>query len=668
MRAYYVAILTLAALTNADLTHQAIANTNPEPIARPDAPDYVVPVTTATPQPTVVISPPEAQQNPQFAGNTGASKTNTAAARQNVKPTVPSSGAKRTDLVVMASDVQVVGANQELEQVVLKTIKTKAGGGTSQSQLQDDVDAILTTGLFADARVSSNSNNTGVKAVFEVKPLVVRSLQLSGAQVLTPAIANNIFKSQLGSNISPAALNQAVQQINKWYADNGYALAQVLVLRPNPDGVVTLDVAEGVVGDVNIRFLDKDGKPAKGRTKEDFLTRQLKVKPGQVFRVETARQDLQQLYQTGLVEKADVALNGDSRKVAVSYDVVERPARSVNAGGGYSEDSGLFATASYKDQNVGGEGKQVAANVQMSGSDLQFDGKFANPYRASEPDRLGYTINAFRRRELSQTFNEDVNLPNGSQAREGRIGGGIAFNRPVGDWQGEVGLNYTRTTIRDRNGKISTTDESGNSLSYSGTGIDDKVAVTAGITRDKRDNPFNPSQGSVASLSTEQTIPVGNGNILMNKVQANYSQYVPVGILNNSNKENKEVLAFNVQGGTTLGNLPPYEAFNLGGQNSVRGYGTGEVASARSYVLASAEYRFPLLNPVGGVLFADFGSDLGSSDTVPGQPGVVRDKPGSGFGYGAGLRVNSPLGILRADLGFSNQGESKLQFGIGQRF
>lgn len=668
MRAYYVAILTLAALTNADLTHQAIANTNPEPIARPDAPDYVVPVTTATPQPTVVISPPEAQQNPQFAGNTGASKTNTTAARQNVKPTVPSFGANRTDLVVMASDVQVVGANQELEQVVLKTIKTKAGGGTSQSQLQDDVDAILTTGLFADARVSSNSNNTGVKAVFEVKPLVVRSLQLSGAQVLTPAIANNIFKSQLGSNISPAALNQAVQQINKWYADNGYALAQVLVLRPNPDGVVTLDVAEGVVGDVNIRFLDKDGKPAKGRTKEDFLTRQLKVKPGQVFRVETARQDLQQLYQTGLVEKADVALNGDSRKVAVSYDVVERPARSVNAGGGYSEDSGLFATASYKDQNVGGEGKQVAANVQMSGSDLQFDGKFANPYRASEPDRLGYTINAFRRRELSQTFNEDVNLPNGSQAREGRIGGGIAFNRPVGDWQGEVGLNYTRTTIRDRNGKISTTDESGNSLSYSGTGIDDKVAVTAGITRDKRDNPFNPSQGSVASLSTEQTIPVGNGNILMNKVQANYSQYVPVGILNNSNKDNKEVLAFNVQGGTTLGNLPPYEAFNLGGQNSVRGYGTGEVASARSYVLASAEYRFPLLNPVGGVLFADFGSDLGSSDTVPGQPGVVRDKPGSGFGYGAGLRVNSPLGILRADLGFSNQGESKLQFGIGQRF
>ncbi|MBD1924379.1 BamA/TamA family outer membrane protein [Microcoleus sp. FACHB-831] len=668
MRAYYVAILTLAALTNADLTHQAIANTNPEPIARPDAPDYVVPVTTATPQPTVVISPPEAQQNPQFAGNTGASKTNTTAARQNVKPTVPSSGANRTDLVVMASDVQVVGANQELEQVVLKTIKTKAGGGTSQSQLQDDVDAILTTGLFADARVSSNSNNTGVKAVFEVKPLVVRSLQLSGAQVLTPAIANNIFKSQLGSNISPAALNQAVQQINKWYADNGYALAQVLVLRPNPDGVVTLDVAEGVVGDVNIRFLDKDGKPTKGRTKEDFLTSQLKVKPGQVFRVETARQDLQQLYQTGLVEKADVALNGDSRKVAVSYDVVERPARSVNAGGGYSEDSGLFATASYKDQNVGGEGKQVAANVQMSGSDLQFDGKFANPYRASEPDRLGYTINAFRRRELSQTFNEDVNLPNGSQAREGRIGGGIAFNRPVGDWQGEVGLNYTRTTIRDRNGKISTTDESGNSLSYSGTGIDDKVAVTAGITRDKRDNPFNPSQGSVASLSTEQTIPVGNGNILMNKVQANYSQYVPVGILNNSNKENKEVLAFNVQGGTTLGNLPPYEAFNLGGQNSVRGYGTGEVASARSYVLASAEYRFPLLNPVGGVLFADFGSDLGSSDTVPGQPGVVRDKPGSGFGYGAGLRVNSPLGILRADLGFSNQGESKLQFGIGQRF
>jgi outer membrane protein insertion porin family len=151
----------------------------------------------------------------------------------------------------------------------------------------------------------------------------------------------------------------------------------------------------------------------------------------------------------------------------------------------------------------------------------------------------------------------------------------------------------------------------------------------------------------------------------MNRLQANYSQYTPVNLLGS---DKPEVLAFNVQGGTTIGDLPPYMAFNLGGVNSVRGYGTGDVASGRSYVLASAEYRIPVYKPVGAVLFADFASDLGSGDTVPGEPGVVRGKPGTGFGYGAGLRVDSPIGIIRADYGFNDKGDSQLQFGIGQRF
>jgi len=68
------------------------------------------------------------------------------------------------------------------------------------------------------------------------------------------------------------------------------------------------------------------------------------------------------------------------------------------------------------------------------------------------------------------------------------------------------------------------------------------------------------------------------------------------------------------------------------------------------------------------VLFADFGSDLGSSSTVLGQPGVVRGKPGSGFGYGLGLRVESPIGLLRADFGINDRGENRFQLSIGQRF
>jgi len=703
-----VAISTLAVLAAGELTSQAIANpdlTTSTP--KPAASNYVVPVEASpAPQPATAIAPPEVVAAPEFSQpvqrpvsasastslaqstqtSTKPTRTNnvvvpvtpgaTQPERMPVTSTNQSSGtsvqssptpasANTNDLAVLATNVQVTGVTEELQQIVLKTIRTRPGSSTTQSQLNNDVAAILNTGFFADARVTSSKQRDGMNVVFQVQPVVVRSLQLSGNQVLTPTVANNFFKSQIGQPVSLTTLRQGVEQLSKWYKDNGYVLAQVVAAQPNRDGVVTIDVAEGVIGDINVRFLDKEGKPTQGRTKQDFINQELKLKPGQVFRVDVAQQDLQHLYQLGLFDNANISLNGDARKIDVTYDLTERPARAVNAGGGYSADTGLFGTINYKDQNFGGINQQLGGNIQVGTRDFQFDGNFTNPYRANNPDTPGYSIDAFRRRTVSQTFDDDITLANGDQAREGKFGGGVSLTKPVDEWDASVGLNYTRTSIRDSDGNITPVDALGNSLSFSGTGIDDLLSVSAGISKDQRNNPVNPTQGSILSLSTQQSIPVGSGNILMNRVQANYSQYTPVNLLGS---KKPEVLAFNVQGGTTIGDLPPYMAFNLGGINSVRGYGSGDVGSGRSYVLASAEYRVPIYKPVGAVLFADFGSDLGSGDTVPGDPAGARDKPGTGFGYGAGVRVDSPLGLIRADLGFNDQGESKLQFGIGQRF
>ena len=682
---------TLALLAAGELTNQATANPNlANSTPKPTASNYVVPV-EASPasQSAAAIASPEATVTPVFSQSNPATTSKTVAvptasaspqpAKTSISAT-PQASAKPTnavaqstngnDLAVTATNVEVKGATEELQQLVLSSIRTRAGGSTNQSQLDNDVAAILNTGYFGNARVSKTVNRDGWNVVFQVEPVVVRSLQLSGNQVLTSDVANTIFQSQLGQPVSPTALRQGFEQLSQWYKDNGYVLAQVAAIQPNRNGVLAVDVAEGMVGDINFRFLDKDGKPTQGRTKEDFLKRELKLKSGEVFRVDVARQDLQQLYKLGLFDNANVSLNGDARQVDVTYDLIERSARGVNVGGGYSPSSGLFGTINYRDQNFGGVNKQLGLNAQIGAKDFQFDGNFTSPYQASNPDMPGYSVNGFRRRGISQTFDDDFQnqtneAGNYEQPREGQIGGGISLNKPVGEWDASLGLNYTRTSIRDRNGNIISTDSFGNPVSFSGTGVDDLLAVTAGVTRDERNNPYNPTQGSLLSLTTQQSIPVGNGNILMNRVQANYSQYTPVNILGT---KDPQVLAFNVQGGTTIGDLPPYMAYNLGGINSVRGYGTGDLASGRSFVLASAEYRIPVFNPVGAVLFADFGSDLGTGSSVLGEPGVVRGKPGTGFGYGAGVRVNSPVGIIRADYAFTDKGDSRVQFGLGQRF
>jgi outer membrane protein insertion porin family len=491
-----VAISTLALLAAGELNHQAIASpdvvsSTPEPEAR----SYVVPVealpaqqpSTAVASPEVVVTPEFAQvtQTPVSAtasdlpiqstpilaqstrANTNVVVTTTPASTQPtrtpVNSTNPPSGTTTTsttintqaqatqtparavvsnDLAVTAIDVQVRGVTQELQQVVLNTISTRAGGSTSQSQLDSDVAAILNTGLFANARVSTSQSQDGLSVVYQVEPVILRSLQLSGNQVLTPAVANDFFKSQIGQPISPTAMRQGIQQLSQWYTDNGYALAQVLDAQPSRNGVVTIAVAEGVIGDINVRFLDKEGKPAEGRTREDFIKSELKLQPGQIFRVDVARQDLQQLYQLGLFDNANVSLNGDARNVDVTYELTERPARGVNVGGGYSGSTGVFGTISYKDQNLGGINQQLGLNVQVSGRDLQFNGNFTDPYRASNPDKPGYSVDVFRRRSVSTVFDDnfanDIEAEDYDEPNQGQFGAGVRLSKPIDDWQASV--------------------------------------------------------------------------------------------------------------------------------------------------------------------------------------------------------------------------------------
>lgn len=648
-----------------------------------DAPIWVVPTQQATTPETAPVSLPETVTVPPLPAATPTLPAATPSTLPRQPIATPPNQRATTgtiatpDLVVTATDVQVVGVEAELQQVVRNTIKTKPGGGTSGSQLKQDVADILGTGLFANASVSSRTNPQGLSVVFQVEPIVVRSLRLSGAQALTLDVANQLFGAQLGAAVKPTLLNESVKRINDWYAKNGYTLARVLTLQPTREGIVTVEVAEGYVGDVQVRFVNKEGQPVddkgqpiKGRTQPDFLRRQIKLQPGQVFRDDVARADLRRLSELGIFDGANVSFEGDARRVAVIYNVVEGSARRVNFSGGYNDEQGLFASINFQDNNFAGLGQRVSANIQPGTLDTQFDARFDSPYRDTDPNTPGYGANVFRRQGLSNVFDDEIKLPNGSRVRERKIGGGINATRPLGPtWKGTVGLNYTNVSLRDRDGNIFARDRLGNPLSLSGTGIDDLTTLSFTALQDLRDNVINPSRGSVVTLSTEQFIPIGRGEVFGNRLQANYATFIPVSLIKpGADAQQPQVVAFNLQGGTTIGDLPPYNAYVLGGPNSVRGYGAGDVATSRSYFLASAEYRFPIYRFLGGVVFADFASDLGTSDEVLGEPGVQRGKPGTGAGFGVGLRVNSPFGIIRADFGVSDQGDSRFQFGFGQRF
>lgn len=608
---------------------------------------------------------------------------------------------------VLVAEVVVSGAEGDLQTTVYDAIQTQPGRTTTRSQLQEDINAVFATGYFANVRVLPEDTPLGVRITFQVEPNpILRQVQLSDTALETVQVDGNevpiqqavddIFAEQYGQILNFRDLQAGIQELNQLYQDNGLVLAQVVDSpRVTPDGVVTLNVAEGVIEDIEVVFLneegsatDEDGNPIDGKTRDFIITREFESAPGEVFNQNRIQADLQRVYDLGLFEDVRVSLNpgSDPRKVDVIVNVIERNTGSIAAGVGFSSSSGLFGTVSYQERNLGGNNQSLGAEVQVGQRDLLFDVSFTDPWIATDPYRTSYTVNAFSRRSISLIFDggdREIELPNGDRPRVQRLGGGISFSRPLDEWLGwdnwraSVGLQYQNVSIRDADGALSPIDEFGNDLSFSGSGTDDLFLIQLSAARDLRNSFVSPTSGSVLRLSTEQTVPIGNGSITFTRLRASYSHYIPVRFTdftpgcrldNPSPSDCPQTLAFNVQVGTVLGDLPPYEAFSLGGTDSVRGYDSGELGSGRSFVQATVEYRFPIFAIIGGALFVDFGTDLGTADNVPGSPAEIRDKPGTGFGYGLGVRVQSPVGQIRVDYGINDEGEGRIHFGIGERF
>ncbi len=583
---------------------------------------------------------------------------------------------------VLVAEVVVSGVEGQLQDEVYQVISLRPGQTTTRSQLQQDINAIFATGYFSNVRAEPQDTPLGVRVTFVVESNpVLTGVEVRGNQVLPQTVIDEIFAEQYGDILNLRDFQEGIKRLNEWYQENGYVLAQVIdTPQVAGDGTVVLEVAEGVVENIEIRFLNKEGElvdaegqPIRGRTREYIVTRELELEPGEVFNRQTIERDLQRVFGLGIFEDVQISLNPgqNPRNVVVVVNVLEKSTGSIAAGAGISSASGLFGTLSVQEQNLFGRNLRLGTELQIGQREVLFDVNFTDPWIAGSESRTSYTANLFRRRSISFIFDggdPEVELPEeGGRPRILRFGGGVTFSRPLDNgWRASLGTQYQRVSTRDDDGDIARTDEQGNDLSFSGKGRDDLFTFQLSGTRDLRNSALQPTSGSLLRVSTEQSVPIGLGSIFFNRIRGSYNYYIPVNLIRFS--EGPQTFALSLQGGTVLGDLPPYEAFSLGGTTTVRGYDEGAVGTGRSFVQGSAEYRFPIYSVVGGALFVDAATDLGTGGNVPGRPAEVRNKPGSGFGYGVGVRIQSPLGPIRVDFALNDDGDSRFHFGLGERF
>ncbi len=279
-----------------------------------------------------------------------------------------------------------------------------------------------------------------------------------------------------------------------------------------------------------------------------------------------------------------------------------------------------------------------------------------------------------------------------------RVGGNFQFIRPLNGgnpfkrapWSVVLGFNAQQVTPMNVGGDsmpfgVVNNDFTGSSapldsvvcVAYNCANQNQLVGLRLATTYNSLDDPRNPTRGNFLSLGTEQFISVGPDSPTFNRVRGSFTHFIPVNWLKfykgcragAKSGDCRQALAFQVSAGTVLGDLPPYEAFCLGGGNSVRGYYDCDLGVGKSFGEATIEYRFPLFSIVSGEIFLDGGTTFGTQNDVPGNLGSLLGKPGEGFSVGTGVIVTTPVGPLRLEVASQDLTSNwRFNLGVGWKF
>ena len=614
---------------------------------------------------------------------------------------------------------------RKLELAAYDSMTIKPGSIVNNQLLKKDLTSIYASGYFSGVEIKSEDGPLGVRLIVSIVPNpILNKVEINQKDNILPkGFIDDIFTKYYGTTLNLNELQTRINIIKKWYEDRGYSLARINGPdRISGDGIVILNVNEGIVADIEVRFLGADGeafvdgKPRKGKTKDWVIKRELKTSPGSIFNRNILEEDIKRLYATSLFDDVKVSLapdNLNNRKVVIILDLSEQRTGSLTGGLGYSNNQGIFATVGLQESNALGRAWSSNINFNFGEYSNTYNFSLFDPWIKGDKHKTSFRTNVFLSRDYPQEFRSEKNgkiyavndrtattTDSFSSIVLEKTGGGFSFSRPLngGDpfkiakWRVLAGMNFKKVKMIDSSGNKKpygdTSPTTGNDSEIICIGYSPKddscpdentlVSFITSTSMNNLNNNVNPTSGNKFSIGSEQFISVGDNSPTFNRVSASYAFFIPTKLINltkgcrsNNDLESDcpQTIGINFKAGTIFGELPPYEAFCLGGSSSVRGWGSCDLAVSKSFAEATAEYRFPIWRMISGALFADAGSDLGSQNDVPGKPGKILKKSGSGFSLGGGIGVKTPIGPLRLDVASKDFGDDwRYTLGVGWKF
>ena len=484
----------------------------------------------------------------------------------------------------------------------------------------------------------------------------VEKVDITGNRIFSRQKLLQIISLKEGTPYNPFQAEKDAQSIENYYGKFGYITTRVWAIpdidRKEKKVRVRYEIEEGQK--IYVRLVEIRGNI---KTKDKVIRREILIKPGEVFNGEKVKRSREKIFNLGYFRDVKVRTRPTDKPdyYDLIFEVEERKTGIFTFGVGYSEIEGGIGFVQIQQNNfditnppsfVGG-GQKLALTATLGRWREDYTLSFTEPYFLDRPISLGF--------DLYNTLREwDV-------YDERRRGGNIRVGKRLSPdlW---VSSRYRYEMIK----LFNLSDDVGSEIKEE-EGRNDISAFQVGFTYDTRDNVFDPSRGNLRRGSVEIAGGILGGDFNFYKWKGEYTHYLPW--------REKYVWSFHIEGGV-VENYPPsrrvplYERFFLGGPYTLRGYSYRDVGpqdeegnpiGGGTYALFNLEFKYPIAEVLKGILFLDMGEVWKSPSRIR-----LKDLKES---IGAGLRVHTPMGLVRIDYGFAlERKKGRLHFSFGFPF
>ena len=539
----------------------------------------------------------------------------------------------------------------------------------SRDQFQADLKRIVAFYKdrgYPDARVKSfdaklNDTQTSVDITVNIEegePVRVERVNFSGFDPL-PEQHRKALEARLplktGQPLDRAMLQASREAALDELKDHGYPYASVKI-EESPGSsdrqrAVSLTADPGPLA--HFGPVEISGNAAVA---DNIVRRQLTYRRGQLFRQSALQESQRKLYGPELFDFANVEplrIEEKPIEVPTRVTVTEGKHQKVNFGVGYGTEEKGRVQVDWRHVNFLGGARTAGVLARYSGLDRGVRLNFKEPYFFGPRNDIALSAQSWHSDEPA--FKLDTNGGRATVSRRFRSGGGpVLGSRPTTT----LSLTYANEhesytisqaalddpTVRDELIALGLNPETGE-----GRGTRSAISLDGG--RNTTNNLLDAKQGYVASIHLEQAGRWLGGS---------YDYYELTSELRLFRSLNRRIVA---AGQARIGSIdalgdpetqvPFFKRYFLGGATNLRGWGRYEVSplsgeglpiGGHSFLNFSTEVRASLWRSLGVVIFLDGGNVWPNRWSFN-----VNDMR---YDVGPGLRYQTPIGPLRADLGY----------------